>query len=375
VEQDIENLRAALRWALSTDDAELALTLVDALAITGSLWTPPFGGLALEAAEMTGAVGHRLRVTAMGSFCLTLTQQGEVDAALEMAGATERLAAGLGSEPADRKVRCRMTGCLSTAIAFGGDLGRLVTLARLALADARAIGDQYETARALIMLAGTLGVDEADEAIAAGEEALILARQVGNPSYLAWAPMMLAGRLSERDPGRAERLLREAVEAATVADNEWAQLMAMQNLAVAQSARRDHPGAARTLLSMAQRGHVVGDHGSAQSALFGVACLLARLGDEDTALLTAAWVAARGHTFGESFEAASRTNHMFVTLEAQRLFAARSRLSPAVLAAYTERASGLDEGALIDLVQARASELLAGGGGRDGPDERRTSRA
>ena len=42
IARDLENFRSSLRWAIDADDAEVALRLVDALAIVGSL-RPPYG--------------------------------------------------------------------------------------------------------------------------------------------------------------------------------------------------------------------------------------------------------------------------------------------------------------------------------------------
>ena len=359
LEQDLEDLRAALRWSISTGDADSALTEVYALSEwRGSLRSPPFGMMALQAAHMPGASEHRLQATALGSVCMTLTQQGAVEEALAMAEAAERAASALGGSAEERKLRCRLRGSLATAIAYSGDVERLVMLAREGLADARALGDRFEIARALILLAGTLGVDQVNEAIRAGEEGLVVAREIGVPSYLAWAPMMLAGRIATTNPARAEQLLEEAVRAATLADNDYAKTMAVQQLATAQAAQGDYCAAARSLLDMAAGAHERGDLGSAQGAIAGLACTLALFGDDEAALLTGAWFEQH---HGRSFD--GPPSYLSVAFDAPTYLALRDRQAPDVLSSYVDRARSLDQAAIFELARTHVERFI-------GPDVR-----
>ncbi len=353
VEENLEDLRAALRWSISMGDTDGALTEVYALTTAGSLRSPPFGMMALQAAQMPGASDHRLQATALGSVCMTLTQQGVVEEALAMAEAAERAASRFEDSAEAGKLRCRLRGCLTTAIAYSGNFERVLQLAQEELADARAIGDHFETARALILLAGTLGVDEVDDAIQAGEEGLQVAREIGVPSYLAWAPMILAGRLATTDPARAEQLLEEAVRAATLADNDFAKTMAVQQLATAQAAQGDYYAAARSLLEMAAGARARGDLGSAQGAVLFLACMLAQFGDDEAALLTGIW--AEQH--GVAFNRMSPRDYTFVALDAPTYIALRDGLAHDVVSSYIDRARVLDQAAVLEFARTHVERF------------------
>jgi hypothetical protein len=126
---------------------------------------------------------------------------------------------------------------------------------------------------------------------------------MGNPSYLAWAPMMLAGRLATSDPARARQLLDNAAEAAALAGNDYARNMAIQQLALVQARQGDYLASGRSVLEMIRRAHDTGDHGTVLSGLGSLACLFAVLGDEEPALVTAAWLADHGMPVAETVNA------------------------------------------------------------------------
>ncbi|HUA96508.1 MAG TPA: adenylate/guanylate cyclase domain-containing protein [Acidimicrobiales bacterium] len=295
VERELENLRAGLRWFITSDDTDSALAEIYALADVGSLSFMPFGMLVIEAAEMPAAAAHPLRAAALGCACMSLAQQGALDEMGAYLDETERLLADVGTAPERVKFRCRVRACLTTPVAYQQEQEHFISLARDGLADARAIGDRFEEMRALILLAAILGDDERDEAIRAGEEALALARELEVPSYLAWAPMWLATRLARSDPAGAEDLLDEARSAAVRIDNAWAMAMASQTLAGVQAAQGRFRQACRTLLGNVERAHQMGDDGTAHSNLALLSCTLAALGEEDRALLAGSWVGAHGH--------------------------------------------------------------------------------
>jgi predicted ATPase len=87
--RDLENFRTALRWAMDADDAEVALRLVDALAVVGSL-RAPFGAMPQRVAELSGADGHPLTPVALASAAAALSDQGQnrkAGALVDLAGA------------------------------------------------------------------------------------------------------------------------------------------------------------------------------------------------------------------------------------------------------------------------------------------------
>ncbi len=355
VEQDLENLRGALRWAIDSNDADLALIEIEALNTVGSLRAPPFGMTAMEAANMPGAEGHELRAMALASVCMTLTQQGEVERALEVASAAEDAARMWGNTLRHGKLRCRLGGCLTTAIAYSGDYERLLELAQAELRQARAIDDRFETARALILLASILDANHNDEAIRLGEEGLTLARQIGNPSYVAWAPMMLAGRLATDDPIRTRQLLDEAAQAATLADNNFARSMAMQQLALIQAHQHDYLAAGQSLREMIHHARETGDHGSTLSGLGTLACVFAALGVEEPAMVIAIWVGDHGIDLAQT--AANNPNWILFGI-ATPLTALQDEQSEATLRLFQQQADSLDEARIIAYVSDHLERLI-----------------
>ena len=113
----------------------------------------------------------------------------------------------------------------------------------------------------MVLICSTL--EDEREAIRLGEEALELALELRVPSYVAWAPMMLATRLVLIDPRRAEALLDQAIEAAERIDHPWVIFMASQSLAMVQAVQGLYGAAARTILGGAERSHDYGDDGAA----------------------------------------------------------------------------------------------------------------
>jgi hypothetical protein len=326
---------------------------VASLANFGSLRTPPFGMMAVEAAQMAGGAGHPLVAVAWAAACMTLTQQGDLERALAFADAAQEAADSVADSSVRAKVRCQVRSGLSTAIAYQGDTARLIALARDALADARAIGDRFEMTQALVLLTSVLGADEVEEAMRAGEEAVGLARQNGAPSYVAFALMMLATRLAVSDPVRAERLSNEAVETARRSDNEWATAMATQMLGNVQAVQGDHRAAARTLMDVLAGAHNRGDRGATQSVVGLLACVLAVVGDEEGALLLGAWAEERGYLSGNTFGDAVG----FGAAGIGAYVALKERQEPGTWDRLTREAGGRDESEVVALARRHVDGL------------------
>ena len=145
VEQELENLRAALRWFMSTGDADSALAEVYALSNVGSLSQLPFGMQALDVANMPTAIDHPLRAAAFGCVAMTLAEQGELQGAITYADKADALLKSLRHPRVD-KVRCRVRGLVTTPVAYQADAERLLALCVEGLEDARRTGDKFRGA-------------------------------------------------------------------------------------------------------------------------------------------------------------------------------------------------------------------------------------
>ncbi len=151
VERELENLRAGLRWFISTGDADSALAEVYALSNVGSLSHLPFGMLALEVADMPAAADNPLRAAAFGCVAMTFAEQGELQESITYADKADALLASLG-HPGIDKIRCRVRGCVTTPVAYQGDAERLLTLCVKGLDDARRSNDKFEELQSLVLL-------------------------------------------------------------------------------------------------------------------------------------------------------------------------------------------------------------------------------
>ena len=345
VEEDLENFRAAFRWSVENADPDLALRLLDALMPMAWLRGPPFGAMARDAAEMPAARDHPVRPMALGMVCQMLTRQAAIDDAIDVADACEAETERLLASPEHARLRCRVRGTLTTAVALVGQNERLVSLARRSVVDAWANGHRFEAMRFLIMLASATPEEERDQAVQAGEEALLLAKEFRVPSYLAWAPMMLAGRLVASDPSRAESLLAEAVEAAERADNPFAQFMAQAQLASVQSAQGQYAAAATTLIEQIERASETGDRSTTLQVTASLVPLLLQLGARDAALLVGAWTERHGA------KPYNGVNPTFTRFRGDAYIALRSSLSEDERHALSTRAADIDELELLAIAR------------------------
>jgi hypothetical protein len=334
VEQDLDNLRGAVGWAVDADRADLALGIVAALAPGfANRIGAPFGPLAERAAATPGADGHPLRSVALASAARSASDRGHPEHALELANAALAEAARLPSDEQGAWARCRAASGVS-AVLGAWDPPRVDELAELRLAAADALGDPFERSRALTVIAGH-SVGAAGRP--AGEEAVRLARQVGNPTQLGFALMMAAPTIAPTDPDRAAAMLEEAIDIAEVTKNSFARVNAHQMLAFAHRVRGDPRAAAHAHLDGARLALRRGDRGYVCMSLAGVACLLADAGELEGALLLAAR-AAREAGWPDDW-----TTIPGFPSSSEALVRARDALTPRAREQLVQDASSLDD--------------------------------
>src|SRR5262249_47194407 len=132
-----------------------------------------------------------------------------------LADAARARADGLDRSPEGLWVRCRVANatCVASALRnepsedFGAEW----------VAAARELNDAWCLVEALTYMIGQRRQEDVD----AGEEARVLAREIGAPSRVAFAAALLAAAVAEEDLARAEQLLQEAAAAAALARNDW----------------------------------------------------------------------------------------------------------------------------------------------------------
>jgi hypothetical protein len=175
------------------------------------------------------------------------------------------------------------------------DIARFKDLSEQRLAAAIELDDGREKALALVQTVGEVLLSDRTRAIANAEEALRLARELANPNVLTYAPMTVGRVIADTDPSRAEALLDEAIRTAGALQNHFAEIRARQFLGRVRTLYGDHVQAGHAYLESAELANRVGDRLALFHSVGGIACNLAELGDQEPALLLAAWVEDRGH--------------------------------------------------------------------------------
>jgi predicted ATPase/class 3 adenylate cyclase len=240
LEPDIDNLRAALSFAVETSRPEPALRMISALAVTGL----SIGWTAISWAETAVTIprgsAHQLFPEVCAYAALNATLRGDLEH-----GATlvERAEAAQSALRTDHTWVHTAAGTLAV---FRGDLDNAQRHAKIALERARATGHPRDIADTLTALAGALSNTDPTASIEAAEDAVRVAREAGIISALPHALNLTVH--GEADPTR-ERAVRQEIVAVALALGDH-QLVAT-NVAIIEGleARRedwDWPTALRT---------------------------------------------------------------------------------------------------------------------------------
>jgi hypothetical protein len=290
LEEELDNLRAALMWAISAGDPQLALQPIADLSLFGDLITP-YGLLAEQAAHLDE--GHPLAAVALGSATFAASLQGDNDRAQRLADEAWLSADSLGRSPEALWSRCRVAN--GTRIVMSGR-DNWLDFGRQWLLDARELGEDWNLCEALTF--GTVVPDQL-ESVANGEEALSLSlslsRRIGCPSRISFAAVLLAGRLVDTDPLRVESLLAESAETAAISRNDWADLTAVTTRTMARFGAGDETAACETLVEAIERWSASGVPGMVVQFVAYLACLFHRVGDSEGAVVLVGWIDQRGY--------------------------------------------------------------------------------
>ena len=262
IARDIDNLRAALDWAVETPSPEHALRLVAPLTVGGRT-----GELAMDwattAITVPGGDGHPL-VPVVAAWAAWGAIMGlDFERAEELVAAAERAQAALGT-------RLPSVARAPALLAFyRNDFEGARGLAEEWVELARAARDPSELAPALITLGGALQITEPtlDAAIATTEEAARVARTAGIDSALAIALPNLATWLPLEESERARALLDEAIEIATRIGDRQSVAQVMSNSAMLAARRGDWRTALQGAVDAAEQALELGDHGLVSRSL------------------------------------------------------------------------------------------------------------
>ncbi|MDF2702547.1 MAG: adenylate/guanylate cyclase protein [Rubrobacteraceae bacterium] len=293
LEEEHDNLRAALSWSLGGGDAELGLRIAGALwffwevrghTSEGRRWL----GEAL-AEERSGSASRAKALRGAGWLA---TSQGDLGRAGEVLEESLALYRMLGDDAGT----ARALTFLGFKAFFRGDLERAGTLGAEALALSRRLDDRWGLGAALEVFARTAHErDDQERAAALREEALALARKAGD-AWSATYPLINGGwaALVGGDSQRASGMFEEALEICRKLGNRHGVANALTNLAWAALHGGDHERALTLFGEALEYSRELGDNKMLAESLEGLAGGAAARGNaERTALLWGAAEALR----------------------------------------------------------------------------------
>ncbi len=238
VEADLDNVRAAVSWAVAAGETDLAMRIAAAL-VTQAVGRPAWAtaSIAEQALSACGAHTHPLRAIVMGEAAWAAVRIGDVERAYTL----------LESSIDAQRQGARFTASVWTYAAMLFDRNRYseqvaIQRAEEALRRAQAAGDVVGTVALRAAYAVSLigWTERTDEARAGAEQALAEARALGQPSLIAMGLLALGEALVSG--GQAERglaMLRESREIATKISSTWQSVAALAALATLQAHHGD----------------------------------------------------------------------------------------------------------------------------------------
>jgi predicted ATPase len=340
VEDELDNLRAAVMWSLATGETGLACACVRALGLQGLRIEPAVSGWADSILECSAAQKDPAYPAALAVAGWAKIGEGSPEDASRL---VDEALAGLDRTPPQAATECRVLSCTTGMASY---LGRDPTAqAQRWSRAAETAGDDYETALACTMVAVAQSMTGDPAALATAEEAVRLARKVQSPSAIAYSLLTTAMVQAPTDPTRALDLLDESQRSATAAGNTFAAITAtgIQNALLVQSGH--YEAAARGYLDAAQQAYQYGRQESQGIMLANLAGSLAAQGRLEPAAVLVGWVEsvlpwASAAPASLYFTTLDRINQLPDVIGAARsatLHASGAAMSAAEILSYVER--------------------------------------
>jgi predicted ATPase/class 3 adenylate cyclase len=279
VEDELDNLRAAVMWSLASGDTHLACACVRALGLQGLRIEPVVSAWAESIIECAAAHDDPAYPAALAVAGYAKMGEGRPDDATQLCNAAlARL------DEAPPAVACRVLSCASATQPYIGRNPQ--EHARQWVRAAEAASDNYETALALAMVAIGQNMNSDPVGHDTAEESLRMARACGSPSAIAYCLFTTALVDAPDDPSRALDLLDDSIRSAEAAANTFAAINSagIRNALLFQSGQ--YEAAARACLGEAQRAFQYGRI-DRQAPMLGqlAACLAARGTPEPAAVI------------------------------------------------------------------------------------------
>ena len=206
--RDIDNFRAALDWAIETNAPDHAMCLVNPLAVNGVAIGYAVTDWADAATRIPGAAEHPLFPAVASWAAMGAVTGGDLDRAAPLVASLEAVEAATGT-----RLPAASQGPAVLAF-FRGDHEGAARHAQEWADRARAVGDLYELAHALILQGSALAGSDPDRGLELVEEAVRIGRDAGIASAHSIGLLALIGSLPMDGPDdttRALELLEEAI--------------------------------------------------------------------------------------------------------------------------------------------------------------------
>jgi hypothetical protein len=282
VDTELDNLRAAVAWAVGTGDADLALRLVAPLVLAGTRAGYAAGAWAASVAGVDGAEGHPLypQVLAFAGWAAAIAgdRPGGMEICHRALGAADALAV-------DGRALCRVLSLAAGIAGFDYGSTELLPLAERGVEVARSVGDDFELAQALCLAwVHHWQTRDVAAAVAGSDEALAVARRLGSPSALCYA-LFSSGCVRIDNPALALPYLEQALAAAEQVGNPLGAGMALSLTAAVHGEQGDWVGAAPYVARSIRSYHRAGDRNGFAQQLVGVGLVLDAVRDDEGAAI------------------------------------------------------------------------------------------
>jgi hypothetical protein len=211
-DREVDNVRAALAWAIETEDAETVLRFFALLGtwigLNEAEITLPLEAAASRAARITGIEDDPRFPTVLASAALSCAHRGDLEEMRRYGAALDaaELRLGVGASPCTQFVRSQMASAEGRADLWIEHGERGVALLR-------EHGDDAQLAMHLgnLALGRYLAATDLDRAVAEAEEALSVAAQSQRPTISPLVRGNAAFVLADVQPDRASALMHDAL--------------------------------------------------------------------------------------------------------------------------------------------------------------------
>ena len=211
--EELDNLRAVVGWSLDserTDDHELAIRTVTVLELEANAGQAyEIGAWAQRTLPFVGSATPAQRSAVQTAAGWRALNEGDVDRARRLADLA------LSTSPRERRAPANAYVLRGLVYAVAGDIDEGLLLLRNADAQLDALG--VKTSWDMVIMATVLPsfsaiAGQLDDVARLGEEAIRVARELGNPTSLAAALFPVAIALRDTEPDRARALVDESIE-------------------------------------------------------------------------------------------------------------------------------------------------------------------